>query len=286
MSYTVRILVAALALALASGPVQAQKAGKAKAAKAKAGKAKAAKAKPIKVNVATERTALFGADQGAAKAAAERLGRTKQPGAFDALADALAMGLPPAVAAVALDALANHGDPRAFDVIDHYTHYRNPNVRAAAVRAMGALEDKRAVGRVVWALSDGHQAVRAAAAGVIAERQLKLAIEPLLALLKKGDEAAADALAAVANPDLAREVGELIGQAPNGLLARCLGAILLRPDFKPESARVEVVRALGKIPGNESLEQLTTYVASVPEMPPRQSRREAEALVEARLSGD
>jgi hypothetical protein len=45
------------------------------------------------------------------------------------------------------------------------------------------------------------------------------------------------------------------------------------------------VRALGKVPGNEALEQLTTYVASVPENPPRQSRREAEAIIEARLGG-
>ena len=34
-----------------------------------------------------------------------------------------------------------------------------------------------------------------------------------------------------------------------------------------------------------ALEQLTTYVASIPEKPPRQSRREAEAIVEARLTG-
>ena len=36
---------------------------------------------------------------------------------------------------------------------------------------------------------------------------------------------------------------------------------------------------------NDALEQLTTYVASTPEKPPRQSRREAEVLIEQRLAG-
>jgi HEAT repeat protein len=158
-------------------------------------------------------------------------------------------------------------------------------VRAAAVAAVGSLDDSRAVTAVLAALTDNDDTVRAAAAKVIGDRGIKTGIEPLLELLKKGDEASGDALAALATPDLAKEVGELIGVAPNAQLSRCLGAILMRPGFKPEEARVEVVRALGKVPGNEALEQLTTYVASVPENPPRQSRREAEAIVEARLTG-
>jgi hypothetical protein len=59
----------------------------------------------------------------------------------------------------------------------------------------------------------------------------------------------------------------------------------MRPDFKPEEARVEVVKALGKIPGNDSLEQLTNYIGAIPEKPPRDSRNEAENIVEARLGG-
>jgi len=279
MSYMVRIGVVALALLLVAGPVEAQK----KRAKKKPAADKPAKS--LKVDVARDRAALLGDDATAASAAAARLGLTTQPGALDALLDGLSLGLDPSVAAAALDGLVNHGKPIGYDVIEHYTHYRNARVRAAAVAAIGALDDNRAVKDVLHALTDGDDLVRAAAAKVVAARKLKQGVPPLLELLKKGDEGSAEAIAELATPDLAKEVGELIGVAPDALLARCLGLILMRPGFKPEEARVEVVRAIGKIPGNDALEQLTTYVASIPETPPRQSRREAEAIVEARLTG-
>jgi HEAT repeat protein len=220
-----------------------------------------------------------------AEAAAEALGTSKSPKAVTALLDALAMGLHPRVAAVALEALAKHGKSEAYETVSYYMHHRSARVRSAAVKAMGSLNDKRAKKLVLNALSDSHKSVRAAAASILAASKNKRAIEPLVELIKKGDEASAMALAALANADLARSLGELIGTAPDGLLARCLGGILMRPDFKPEDARVEVVKTLGKIPGNDSLEQLTNYIGAIPETPPRDSRSEAENIVEARLGG-
>jgi HEAT repeat protein len=220
-----------------------------------------------------------------AEAAAEALGTSKSPKATTTLLDALAMGLHPRVAAVALESVAKHRKGESFETVSYYMHHRSARVRSAAVQAMGSLNDKRAKRLVLAALRDSHKSVRAAAAGILAASKNKKAIEPLVALIKKGDEASAMALASLANADLARSLGELIGSAPDGLLARCLGAILMRPDFKPEDARVEVVRALGKIPGNDSLEQLTNYMGAIPETPPRDSRNEAENIVEARLGG-
>ncbi len=220
-----------------------------------------------------------------AVAAATALGTSKSPKAMGELLDALAMGLHPRVASAALDAVALKAKQDSFDVVSFYMHHRNAKVRSSALRVMGALPDKRAKAMVLAALGDPHKSVRASAAEILAAQNVKKAIEPLMSLLKKGDEAAAPALASLANPDLARAVSELIGQAPDGLLARCLGAILMRPDFKPEEARVEVVKALGKIPGNDSLEQLTNYVGAIPEKPPRASRTEAEQIIEARLGG-
>ncbi len=220
-----------------------------------------------------------------AEAAALALGLSKSPKAVTALLDALAMGLHPRVAAVALESVAKHAKPESFETVSYYTHHRSPRVRSAAVKAMGTLKDKRAKRLVLKALRDSHKSVRAAAAALLAAKKNKQAIEPLMELLKKGDESSAMALAALANADLARGLGELIGSAPDGLLARCLGAILMRPDFKPEEARVEVVRTLGKIPGNDSLEQLTNYLGAIPENPPRDSRTEADKIVELRLGG-
>lgn len=220
-----------------------------------------------------------------AEAAAAALGSSKSPKAVTTLLDALAMGLHPRVAAVALESLAKHGKSESFETVAYYAHHRSARVRSAAVQALGALNDKRAKRLVLQGLHDSHKTVRAAAASLLAASKNKEAIEPLVALIKKGDESSALALAALANADLARSLAELIGTAPDGLLSRCLGAILMRPDFKPEEARVEVVKALGKIPGNDSLEQLTNYIGAIPEKPPRESRNEAENIVEARLGG-
>jgi HEAT repeat protein len=242
-------------------------------------------AKPAKVDVAAEAARLTGDDAKVAAEAAGRLGQAASKPAVDALLDALAMGLSPRVAAAALDGLAAAGDSRAWDTAFWYSHYRDSRVRAAAVRAVGALDDKRATAVVLEALRDTDKEVRAAAAKVVADRAFTTGIEPLMALLEKGDEAAAPALAAMGDARLAAAVGELIGAAPDALVARTLGLILLKPNFGPEEARVEVVRALGKVPGSEAVEQLTTYVDSIPEKPPRQSRREAEAIIETRLTG-
>lgn len=230
-------------------------------------------------------TGIHSPKTGDAVAAAKKLGESRSPRAVETLLDALAMGLRPQVAAAAIEALGQQGKGKAFDTISYYLHHRSPKVRASAVKAMGALADKRAAAKILAALRDGHKSVRAAASDVVARKKLKRGTEALLALLKKGDEASAAALASMAKPDLARAVAELIGTAPDQLVARCLGAMLMRPDFKPEDARVEVVKSLGKIPGNDALEQLTSYVASIPEKPPRASRKEAEAIVEARMGG-
>lgn len=228
---------------------------------------------------------LGSSDLDSAEAAAKALGASKSPKALDTLLDALAMGLHPRVAAAALDALAVQGKQQSFDILSFYVHHRSSRVRSAALKAMGTLSDKRAKAMVLDGLRDPHKSVRAVAAELLTASRDKRAIEPLIKLLKKGDEPAAAALAALADPELARGIAELIGSAPDGLLARCLGSILMRPDFKPEEARVEVVKALGKIPGNDSLEQLSNYVGSIPEKPPRTSRTEAEAIMEARLGG-
>jgi HEAT repeat protein len=189
------------------------------------------------------------------------------------------------VAVAALEALAARKKAVALDTLVAYTDHRNPKVRASAVAALAAIDDKRADKHILAALHDGHVTVRAAATSAVASRKLKAGVEPLMVLLVKGDEATAPALAALADPALAKDVAETIGKAPDAVVARCLGAILARPDFKPDTARVEVVRALGQIDAQEALEQLTSYVSSVPKNPPRQSRKEAEQLVEMKLGG-
>jgi HEAT repeat protein len=277
------VLVAAIGLtgtAVAKGKKRSKKAWK-KGKKAKGAVKPKAKPQPLAIALKF----LSSADTAKAAKAAWSLGLHKNKQAVDALLDGLALGLHPKVARAALLALAEQGQPRSLSVVRYYLTYRDPKVRAAAVTAVGAIEDARATKLVMAAMRDGDKSVRAAALDVVAKRKMNTAIGAVLELMKKGDEATARAAGSFANTNMARAVGELIGVAPNALVARALGLILVNPKFGPESARIQVVKALAKVPGNTAVEQLSAYIESVPAKPPRQSRRMAEAVIEQRLTG-
>lgn len=229
---------------------------------------------------------LMSATIAEAETAATSLGKSKSAKAVSTLLDALAIGVHPRVASAALDALAVQAKPVSFDTLAFYLKNRNTKVRIAALKAMSMLKTKKSKALTLAALRDGNKNVRATAAQIATEQNNMLAIEPLIKLLKKGDESSAIALSALANAKVASQIGLLFGEMPDKLLAACLGGILMRPDFNPEDARVEVVKTLGRIPGNESIEQLTNYLGSIPEKPPRESRAEAESIVDARLGGE
>ena len=247
--------------------------------------APAAPVAPLVIDVAATRADLLGPDLDRAATAAQKLGQSRQPGVVDALLDGLSMGLHPKVAAAALAALAAQKDPRSLDVLLHYARNRNPGVRARAVTALGTLDDPRARTAVRVGLTDSDKGVRAAAAGVVAARKDVGAVDALLALFKKGDEATAAALAAIATADVARRVAELSGEAPDALVAQCLGEMLLRKDLGPEQVYVDIVDALGKVPGDDTVVALTAYIGSLPDKDNRKSKREAQAIYEQRMGG-
>jgi HEAT repeat protein len=235
--------------------------------------------------VAPQATALNGADVEAAAKAATALGAMTDPAAHEALLDGLALGLPPAVAVPALAALAQRPAPPDIASLRRYAGDHDPTVRSAAIAVLALYPDPAAHAAVVAARHDPVDTVRAAAANAAAQGRIRESVEPLLALLALGEEPAARALAALADVELARVIGEHLGQVPDATLALCLGLILKRPDFGPDTARVQVVRAIGKIQGTEAITALTDYVDATPKNPPRPSRHEAESIVEARLGG-
>jgi HEAT repeat protein len=292
-----RVVFAAALAAGVSGPVRAGNAAPTTKGKPEAGAKAGAAAKPDaaakgkgpandkgKPGPAPAATALIGGDIDAAAKNAAELADSAAPAAHDALLDALSTGLHPKVAAIALAGLARHPAPADLTVLLIYAGHRNDDVRAAAVAALGAYPDPASRKAAVAALGDDVGKVRIAAADAIARGKFREGVERLLALLDKGDAAAPPALAALADADLAHAIGEHLGTAPAGALAQTLGAILKRSDF-PEPARVQVVRAIAKIPGGEATAALTDYVESTPEKPPRPSRKEAESVVESRLAG-
>lgn len=251
---------------------------------APAGRApKAGKGAPSDLGADT--AALAGTDAEAAAHAAERLGALDTPAAHDVLLDALAMGLAPDVAVPALGALALHPAPPDVGALKRYAGHHNPAVRAATLAALSMYPDPTAQALVIAALHDPVGTVRGAAAAAAARGRVRVAVEPLVQLLARGEDPAARALAALADPELARKLADQLGHVPDPSLAACLGLILRRQDFGPDTARVEIVRAIGKIQDASAVTALTDYIDAVPKNPPRPSRHEAEMIVEARLGG-
>jgi HEAT repeat protein len=233
-------------------------------------------------DIAPEIAALASADVEAAAAAAEALGGYELPAAHDALLDALALGVPGVVAAPAMIALAKRPAPADVTALRRYAGHRDPTVRANALGALAAYPDPLARAAIVAGLHDRAGSVRAAAASAAGKGRVRDAVDSLLALLAKGEEPAARALAALADPDLARRVADHYGKVPDAALALCLGTILKRADFGPDPARVEIVRAMAKIQDPSAVRQLAEYLDATPKNPPRASRQEAEMIVNAR----
>jgi HEAT repeat protein len=277
-------LVIGLSCAL-SGSALAQPAAQPVAPAAKKGAKNAKAAPPVKIDLAPTIAALNGANNDAAAKAAELLGTSAEPAAHEALLDALAFGMPPSVAMAAITALGMHPAPPDVAALVRYASHHNVGVRSAALSALAMYPAAAARKALVGGLHDMNPAVRLAAGMAAAKGHAREAIEPLFELLSRNDESAAKALAAMADPDLARKIGEQFGKVPEPMLALTLGLILKRADFGPDPARVDVVRAIGKIQDSSAVSALTDYIDAAPKTPPRPSRQEAQKMVEARLGG-
>lgn len=257
---------------------KARKAPKAPKAPKKGAKAKVAEISPADV------AALSGANLEAAAKAAVVLGTLDVPAAHDALLDALALGLPAAVAVPAIASIAMHPAPPDVIGLKRYAKHQNPTVRSAAIGALANYPNPEAHAVIVAGLHDPVGLVRGASASAAARGRVRTAIDALFLLLAKGEDASAKALAALADAELAVRIANQLGKVPDATLAVSLGAILKRADF-PEGAKVEIVRAIAKIQDATAVSVLTDYIDATPKSPPRTSRQEAVMVVEARLGG-
>jgi HEAT repeat protein len=227
---------------------------------------------------------LGGADEARAEEAARKLGQSAEPKAVETLLEALKNGPPPKVAMAALKALGGKKDPRAVAALAEWTHHRAPDVRKAALMglAQAPAGDKRAAAAMTAALGDSDAEVRAQAAKGLGDRRERSAEARLIKLMEHRDASAATALAAIATPELAHRLSEMLGQVPDPILCTTLGEMLKRGDFGPEPIRVEVVRTLSKVPGVDSTAVLLEYVAATERDKNRPSRLEAQKIVDER----
>ncbi len=272
------VVLAVLASAASAAPKDAPKAQPAKRDAKK-------DAKKGKLDLAPLAAQLASANAEEAAKAAEALGNEADPTAHDALLDALAFGLPGAVAVPAIQALAKHPAPPDVPALRRYANHRNPAVRGSVLGTLALYPDPAAHALVIAGMHDPVGIVRGAACSAAAAGRVRESVDTLFALLARGEEPAARALAQLADADLARKIGDQLGKVPDASLSLALGTLLKRADFGPDAARVEVVRALAKISDASATAALTDYIDATPKNPPRQSRQEAEKIVTARLGG-
>jgi len=220
-------------------------------------------------------------DEAKAVEAATALGKAPEPKAVESIVAALDAGTTPKVAVALLGGLAAKKDARALTTELQYAHHRAPEVRRAALGALAQLKEPKATEALLAVLGDSDAEVRATAARGLGERKERGAEERLINLMEHRDASSATALAAIATPQLAHRLSEMLGTVPDPILCTTLGEILKRADF-PEPIRVEVVRTLAKVPGVDATAVLVEYVALTERDKNRPSRLEAQKIVDER----
>jgi HEAT repeat protein len=239
------------------------------------------------------RSALEGPEDAWALEAAAALGSSAAPNAGEPLLETLAIGAPAVRTEAALDALAKLGNAgalgglgdRPLEILELYAGHRVPDLRRRAVKALGTLREARFAPAVVpillARLGDAAADVRATAGEALADRHEVKAAARLFALVKRGDAAGAEPLAAVATPDMVPQIAELAGNVDDGVLATTLGEYVKRDDV-PDKLRVDVLRTIGGLAGAAATTALVEYVASIPAKDNRPSKREAQKLLDQR----
>jgi HEAT repeat protein len=203
------------------------------------------------------------------------------PPVVELLIELLATGTTPDRAVAALGALTKLADPRSVEAVELYAGHRRMEVRREAVRALGAINDQRAIPVLLDRLGDDAPEVRAAAAESLVLRKEARALPRLIRLLRRGDAGAAVPLGQLATPETVAQLGEIQGAVADGLLATALGAYVKRADAG-DSVRIEALRVLAKLHGAEATTELVEYLASIPARDNRPSKREAQRLLDQR----
>ncbi len=225
---------------------------------------------------------LGGTDEARAAQAAAALGGSSDPKALESLVAALDAGTTPKVAVALCAALGAKKDARAVVVLTQYAHHRAPEVRKAALAALALISDKQATAALMAGLGDSDAEVRAAAAKGIADRRENGAEDRLIRLMEHRDASSATALAAIATPQLAHRLSEMLGQVPDPILCTALGEMLQRPDFGRSRSGCRSCDTLSKVPGVDSTAVLVEYVATTERDKNRPSRLAAQKIVDAR----
>ena len=158
----------------------------------------------------------------------------------------LRQGLPPDLAALAIEALAASGSPRAVSALQEQLQHRRASIRRQAVEALGRLRARSAFPQVVGSLQDPDESVRGAALvalGLLGDRR---ALKPLYAALDAGRPQAALAIGRLAR---ATDIDRLLRYAterPFAALHPAIDTMIHRSDLQA-GTKLKLIAALGKL---------------------------------------
>jgi HEAT repeat protein len=159
--------------------------------------------------------------------------------AAEAIAARVQEGLPPQLTERALDVLAGLSQPLAVPVLSELTLHRRWQIRAQAVRALGALRVRSSVSVLLYALDDPSAEVRAAAARALGMAGDPRALRALDAALAKNVEGALEGLAGLVP---SKQVDTILARAKADLTATepALWVLLTRANL-PVVTKLKVV---------------------------------------------
>ena len=217
--------------------------------------------------------------------AVKALGDSGAPNAALPLVEMLGVGAQPPATVAALDALKRLRDVSSIEILVLYAGNRGTEIRRHAVEALGTFADGRVVPILMDRLGDGAPEVRAAAAQALATRGEKAAVPRLLALLKRNDATIVGPLGALAPLSTLPEIAGLQGSISDDNLASVLGELLQRQDVS-ESARLDLVKTLARVPGAASTTALIEYVGTATGRERRPSKSEAQKVIDERGKGE
>ncbi len=178
-------------------------------------------------------------------------------GAVPLLVDLLKRGLTAPLAEATLDTLGDVEGESASETIAWYTHHRAPNVRRAAVKALGHTKGAVAVKALKHALSDGDAGVRGSAASALGALKARESVGDLLTALDHRVVEAAAAIGQLCKEDECDKLASKLGSLQFDIVTSGLEQMLFRPPSEiSDDAKVKVlgrIRELGTPDANKFL---------------------------------
>jgi hypothetical protein len=182
----------------------------------------------------------------------------------------------------ALEAEQKLAQPSASTAVVPYVRHRNPVVRRAAARALGATGGPTAVAALRGVLRGNDPALRRLAASALAGLEATEAVGDLFAVLGKDVPEAAGAIGELCKPSDCQKLVDLLGKLPFDVMQSGLEPMLLRPESEiPEAFKLELCERLRKL----QTQEVSTFLRTVLARFPKDGNVRVRAGIEAAASG-